>query len=145
MDVEEIKRETIDGEHLRLLAIFHYVSGGLTILFSCVFIVHLIFMSFVLRNIDKFENNPGFGGKVDPEQFLGFFVVVFGIAIGLGILYGIAQIVSGRFIKNRRHRTFSLIVALPNIIFIPYGTILSILTLRVLDRRSVKRLYEAKP
>ena len=44
-------------------------------------------------------------------------------------------------IGRRRRRAFTLVVAIPRLIFIPYGTILSIFTLLVLERASVKQLY----
>ena len=30
-----------DAEHLKLLSIFHYIVGGITALFSCLFIMHI--------------------------------------------------------------------------------------------------------
>lgn len=144
MDVDKIKQEAVDSEHLRLLALFHYISGGLTILFSFFFMAHLAFMSFMLRNFDKFEPAQAPHPDVDPEQFLGIFIFVFGTMIAFGIIFGIAQIISGRFLKQRRHRMFSFIVALPNVIFIPYGTLLAIMTLMVIDRPSVKQMYAAQ-
>ena len=144
MDIEHIRQEAIDSEHLRLLALFHYISGGLTILFSSFFLLHLTFMSFMMRNFDKFAPANAPPPDIDPEQFMGVFIAVFGVMIAMGILYGIAQIVSGRFIKQRRHRVFTIIVALPNVVFIPYGTILAIFTLMVLDRNSVKQMYSSQ-
>jgi hypothetical protein len=144
VDIEEIKQEAIDNEHLRLLEIFHYISGGLTIAFSCLFIFHLIFMSYIVMNPEQFMQNPGNNKNPDPSQFMSIFVIIFGLFIILGISYGVAQIISGRFIKQRRRRVFSFIVAIPNILFIPYGTILGILTLMVLSNERVKRLYEAE-
>ena len=142
MDIEAIKQEAVDNEHLRLLELFHYISGGLSVLISSFFIIHLTFMSFMLKNADQFMPTSGKTAPIAPEQFMGIFVVIFGTVIALGISYGIAQIISGRFIKKRRHRVFSMIVAIPNILFIPYGTILAIMTLMVLDRKSIKAHYE---
>ena len=31
-----------DGEHLKLLSLFHYIYGGLTMAISCIFIVHIV-------------------------------------------------------------------------------------------------------
>jgi len=59
----------------------------------------------------------------------------------LGLAYGVLEIVSGRFISQRRRRVFSLVVAVPRLLFIPYGIILSIFTLLVLERPSVRQLY----
>lgn len=141
MDIEKLKQETIDNEHLRLLALFHYISGGLTILFSSMFILHLIFMSFFMMNPGIFPQETIAEGEINPEQFISVFMYFFGVFIFLGIVFGIAQILSGRFIKKRKHKVFSILVAIPNLLFIPYGTILAIFTIIVLDRKSVKEQY----
>lgn len=59
--------------------------------------------------------------------------------------YGILEIISGRCLSARKRRLFTLIVAIPRLLFLPYGLILSIFTLIVLERRTVKALYERKP
>ena len=145
MDVERLKREVIDEEHLRLLALFHYISGGITIAFSSLFIFHLLLMSFFLRNPQFFPPSSTEELGPLPEQVLGFFVAFLGVFIALGIGFGIAQIVSGRFIMRRRHRIFSFVVALPNLLLIPFGTILAVFTLIVLDRKSVRQFYDSAP
>ena len=135
--LEEIKQQAVDEEHLRLLAIAHYISGVMTILFSCMFIFHFVFLAFAASNPDAF------GGKErEGAQVLSIFLVIFGMVILLGVSFGIAQIISGRFIKQRRRRLFSFIIAMPNLIFIPYGTLLGVATLIVLERKSVKALYD---
>ena len=52
-----------------------------------------------------------------------------------------ASSLSARFLRGRRHRTFSLIVAGINCLGIPLGTILGVFTLIVLLRPSVRTLY----
>jgi succinate dehydrogenase hydrophobic anchor subunit len=144
MDMEDIKQEIIDKEHLRLLGLAHYVSGGITIVFSSFFIIHLVFMSFMFSNPELFpQNNVGDGGEF-PAQAMEVLLFVFGMMIFLGVLFGISQIVSGRFMRQRKRKLFSFIVAIPNLLFIPYGTILAIATLIVLERDSIKKLYQAE-
>ena len=76
-----------------------------------------------------------------PPEMLLLFLGVFGTLVALGIVYGICEIVSGVFIRRRRYRLFSQIVAIPRILFIPYGTILSLFTLIMLDRDTIKHQY----
>jgi hypothetical protein len=135
----------IDEEHLRLLSLFHYVSGGLTIAFSMMFIFHVGFMAFIAARPDLFDQGRGKGGEAFPTEVFGFMAVIFGLFILLGICYGISQIISGRFLRQKKHLMFSCVVALPGIIFIPYGTILCTMTLIVLNRPSVKNLYLPPP
>ena len=71
-------------------------------------------------------------------------LVIFGLLVAIGVAYGILEIVSGWFISRRRRRVFSFVVALPRLLLLPYGLILSIFTLLVLERASVKQLYRAQ-
>ena len=135
------KQQIIDEEQLRLLSFFHYVSGAVTIAFSSMFIFHLIFFGYMTSNPELFNNDDVVYAK-EAMQIMQIFVAVFGTFVILGISYGICEIVSGVFIKQRKYRLFSMIVAIPRIIFIPYGTILSVFTFILLDRDSIKLLYE---
>ena len=47
--------------------------------------------------------------------------------------------------KKRKNRLFSVIVSIPNVLFIPYGTILAIFTLVVLDKKTIKQIYDSSP
>ena len=133
----ELRTRVIDEEHLRLLALFHYISGGMTLAFSLMFVVMIGFMSAMFSMVPP--HAPQHGGPPPAMVFLLFFAFA-----GIGVLLGVLDIIVGRCISLRRARVFSLIVAIPGVIFIPYGTILSIFTLLVLDRRSVKKLYEER-
>ena len=57
-----------DEEHLRLLSIFHYVVGGLTALFACIPIIHLVVGLAILFG--------AFPGNDVPPAILGLFMVV---------------------------------------------------------------------
>src|SRR4051812_40953640 len=48
-------------------------------------------------------------------------------------------------IKERKHRTFSLVMAVVNCLCIPFGTALGVFTLIILQRPSVKALYFDSP
>ena len=141
MTNNQFKQEIIDGEHLKLLSVFHYVKGALTILTSSFFIFHFIFFAL----FSTLAANPEFAGEEFGSEFpaaiFTVFTILFGVFILLGIIFGILQIMSGVFIKKRKNRIFSFIIAIVELIFIPYGTILGVLTIIVLQRDSVKNLY----
>ena len=61
-----------DADHLRLLSIFHYVVGGMAVLFACVPIIHLVIGLFLILAPDKFGH-----GSSQPPAFMGWFFVVF--------------------------------------------------------------------
>jgi len=132
-----LRERVLDEEHLRLLALFHYISGGMTLVFSLFFAVMFAFMGLIFAKIPA--QPPG----QHPPPVEIFWL--FGIFIGIGVLLGALEIIAARCISLRRARVFTLIMALPGVMFIPYGTILSIFTLLVLDRGSVKKLYEERP
>ena len=131
-----------DQEHLRLLALFHYISGAVTVAFSLLYGLWALFASVMFASIPQQAR----GNINDPfaEQFMPVMIFgMFGIFCVIGVIYGIVEIVAGRFISQRRLRIFTIIASLPRLIFIPYGTILTIFTLLVLDRASVRLHYRA--
>ncbi len=142
METDTLKQKILDEEHLRLLAMFHYISGALTILFSCVFIIHLTLLGFLMSSPELFGATPA--PQADARSVLAVMFYIFLAFILLGIAYGVIQIISGRCLARHRCRTFSLIAAIPNTLLIPYGTILGVMTLVVLGRESIKALYAGK-
>jgi hypothetical protein len=135
------KTEIIDSERLKWISFFHYLSGAMTILFSLISTIYLIFFAFIAFN-PEFINEENMEQAVNAQYFMKIFFAVFSVFVLAGIIYGICEIVSGLYIKQRKNRVFSLIVAIPRILFFPYGTILSIFTLMMLERDSVKEQYE---
>jgi hypothetical protein len=130
---DDVRERVLDEEHLRLLALFHYVSGGMTLAFSLMFGVMLGLMGAVFAAVE-----PQAGKHPPPVEILWFF----GAFMAIGALFGVLEIIAARCISLRRARVFTLVAAIPGVVFIPYGTLLSVFTLLVLDRRSVKKLYE---
>jgi hypothetical protein len=71
--------------------------------------------------------------------FIVFYVVMGAMLAAIAT----ANFMSARFIKKRKHKTFSLVVAGFNCIQIPLGTVLGVFTIIVLMRPSVQSGYEA--
>jgi hypothetical protein len=149
--------EARDGGHLMALSICHYVFGGMSILFSSIFIFHIVIGAAMLSG--KFPMMPPMpvsqagmpmtqpAMPVNPfpanfDQTMGWLFVIMGsCAVGIGWTVGILAIISGMCIARRRRRTFSLVIAAICCIVMPLGTILGIFTIIVLLRDSVKRVY----
>lgn len=71
-------------------------------------------------------------------------VVVFYVFFGLLIVaFGVGNVLSGIWIKKRKNRTFSFVVAAMNCIQFPFGTALGVFTFIVLLRPSVETAYMA--
>lgn len=125
-----------DADHLNLLATFHYIGGGLTLLFACIPFIHVAIGVLMLSG--KFNGPPG---QAPPEAFGWFFVIIGLMVICVGWTLGLLIIYSGRCIKARKKWMFSLVMAGIMCLNVPLGTILGVFTLVVLLRDSVKRLY----
>src|ERR1051326_4573187 len=132
----QAKQAVLDEEHLRLLALFHFVQGGLCAIISCVLIIHFAFGLIIAFAPHLLGPGP------PPPHWLG--VLMCGFAGGFmlaGWTFGGLTIYSGLCIRRRQHRTLSFVMAVLNCLSIPYGTALGVFTFIVLSRESVKRLY----
>jgi len=131
-----------DEEHLRLLAIFHYVVAGIGALFACFPLIHvamgLMFMFLPATVAPAKEPN-----NLPPQLFGLLFVVMGGLMAAIGWAAAICTFFSGRYLAKRRKRMFSFVMAAIMCMFMPFGTVLGIFTIIVLSRESVQRLYES--
>lgn len=141
---EQEKNKLIDDEHLRLLALGHLIDGCVTVVFSCFFIIHFIFLTFIANKIETFSQGIASPPQMPPTEIFQLLAYILGAFILFGILYGVSKIVSYRFIKQRKYRMFSYVVAIPGLLFVPYGTILGVATIMVLGRSSVKKQYDTE-
>jgi hypothetical protein len=126
-----------DGEHLRLLSLFFYIYGGLTVLGGFLPLIWLGFITFILSTAP-----PPKGGGPGPEEIAPFFMC-FGLAMSL-IFWATAGCVLyvGHCLAERKYYLFCLIVAGLICLNMPLGTILGVFTIIVLMRPSVKLLFE---
>jgi hypothetical protein len=135
------RREVIDAEHLRLLMIFHFVSAGLAFIGFAFALLYNFLFETVFANPDFWTdaNQPA-----PPQQFVGVFRWVVGAFAVWFLASALLNLFSGMFLRSRRYRTFSMVVAGLNCLHIPLGTALGIFTFIVLGRDSVRQLYEAR-
>lgn len=132
-------QRVVDADHLRLLAIFHFVLAGLAVLGIGFLVVHYSIMQLVFNSPEMWKDAKG----MSAEQFVGLMRIMYGVFAVVFILGGIANLLSGMFMRQRRHRTFSLVVAGLNCLNMPFGTILGVFTFFVLLRESVREVYRA--
>lgn len=122
-----------DLEHIKLLAIFHYVVAGMAALFACIPFIHF-FMGLALAT-GTLDADP----EVKP---IGIGIMIFA---GLFILAGwtLAALIafSGRSLQTHKRYTFCLVMGGVECIFMPFGTVLGVFTIIVLMRDSVKDLF----
>jgi hypothetical protein len=131
-----------DKEHLRLLAIFHYVGAGLAALFSFFPLLYTtVGAIFIFAARHPAAAGPKPGEELPPE-FLGWIFVVLGLLLFLlGIAMAICILIAGQSLSSHKHYTFALVMACIECLFIPFGTILGVFTIVVLSRQSVRGLF----
>jgi hypothetical protein len=126
-----------DLEHLRLLAIFHYVVATLAALFSLFPIIHLaIGIAAVTGHL-----NNNHGGDPMPALLGWFFIAFAAVGMIFGFAFAICLFLAGRFLAHRRRYLYCLVMACVACMFMPFGTILGVFTIIVLLKPSVKELF----
>jgi hypothetical protein len=131
-----------DREHLRILAICHYVYAGLLLLMSCIPGFY-IFIGVMMMSLPTTGRGVPPGGP--PPAVLGWFFIAFGgIAIVLGLTMSLLTAVAGYNLAKHRRRIFCFVIACINCINVPLGTVLGVFTIIVLVRPTVKDLFEGK-
>ena len=132
-----------DLEHLRLLSIFHYILGGIMACFACIPLIHVamgLFLMFAPAIMESHSHNPAANA---PPAFLGlFFVILGGLFVLTGWTIAALTIFAGRNLARRRSHTFCFVVACILCLWIPFGTVLGVFTIIVLNRPTVKPLFD---
>jgi hypothetical protein len=125
-----------DEQHLKLLAIFHYIVGGMMAFFSCFPIIHLVLGIVMIVAPEKMDSS----GQ-PPPAFIGWiFALIGGAMILAGWILAACVIAAGRCLAKRTHYMFCFVMAGIQCI-LPFGTVLGVFTIIVLVRDSVKETF----
>jgi hypothetical protein len=151
----------VDAENLDLLALFHYILGAITVVFSSFFIMEIVMGVIMAHHPSAFfpppsaypspsahspapgvapasvPTAPGFA----PE--MGYLFAAMGTIFVLGgWTLGGLTLYAGRCLKRRTNSVFIQVVAGLNCAFVQsLGTALGVFTFIVLNRPSVKVLF----
>lgn len=135
-------QRNIDADHLNLLSIFHFVGAGLAFFAMLLLLAEFAVFHFMFTNPAFWQSQRQPAPPPEIFQMFGAFIWFY-LVIGLfALVSAILNILSGVFLRARKHRTFSFVVAGINCVHIPLGTILGVFTIIVLTRESVRELYE---
>ena len=127
---------TRDEEQLRLLSIFHYVVAGLGALFSFFPLIYVgMGALMVCGKLDGPHPDPT--ARIMGWVFLGIGVVFF--LMGMGFVACVA--LAGRYLSRRTHYTYCFTMGAVECIFMPFGTVLGVFTIIVLQKEAVRRLF----
>lgn len=123
-----------DNDHLRLLAIFHWVVAGITALFSLFPVIHLVMGLFIVTG--------HFDGKDAPPAIFGWmFVVIALVFILSGLAFSACLAYAATCLRDRKRHLFCLVMAGLSCAFMPFGTVLGVFTLVTLLKPSVKAQF----
>jgi hypothetical protein len=121
---------------LDLLAIFHYVLGGILALMSFFPLLYMSFIWHLLHNPEVMRSQS------PPPAILGTILLAAGIAIAaMGWAWAGLIMLAGRFLQKRRNRIYCLVVGAMACMFQPFGTILGVFTIVILLRPDVEALF----
>jgi len=78
-----------------------------------------------------------------PPAFVGWLFVIMGtIFILLGWSLAICMMIAGRKLRAHKSRTFCMVIAGIECMLMPFGTVLGVFTLIILNKDSVKQLFD---
>ena len=137
----ECSRIKDDATQLKLLTIFHFIGSGLAVIGLGFLLLHYSLVSMIFTNPQMWEGQKS---GPPPQQFFTLFKWFYVIGGGFLIASAVTNLLSGLWIKARKNRIFSLIVAGFNCMHMPLGTMLGVFTMVVLMRDSVRGLYEGR-
>ena len=125
-----------DVEHLKILSILYYVWGGLTACFSCFGLFYVVFgLVAVIAGTQQHQ-----GG---PPAFVGGILMFVGVVfVLLGATVGGLTIWAGRCLAQRKRYMLCFVMACIACLSVPLGTALGVFTIIVLQRPTVKAMFE---
>jgi membrane associated rhomboid family serine protease len=128
-----------DIQHLKMLAVFHFVYAGLLGLLGLFFVIYIVLGVFLATA----AVSSGSGGGGPEAGAIGGVFVVLG-AFAMFFTWGKAGLLiwSGISLRAHRRMTRSFVVAILTCLNVPIGTALGIATIMALNRPSVKALYQ---
>ena len=126
-----------DNENLRLLAVFHYVVAALAGLFSLFPIFHITMGALMVAGRLGDPNEQG------PDRLFGMLFIVMGLGmLMMGLAYAVCMALAGRYLTQHRRYIFCLVMAALSCAFFPFGTVLGVFTIVVLQKDSVRQLFD---
>ena len=133
-----------DLEHLRLLKVGYYILAGIAGVGTFFTGIWMLFAGVMLSHIPM-DSVP----SADAELARRIMSVFFGVIGVLILMFGIAMTLlayfTGRNLGQHRARMFCTVVAALTCLSVPWGTAIGVCTLIVLNRPSVKALFDGVP
>lgn len=136
--LDQLERQAIiDQEHLKLLPLYYWVSGGFLGAYALFMVAYFVFIGAVFTSIPLED-------AASEPMALGWIFIVLGV-VGFLIVavFVTLKVLAGIWITKRKNRVGIMIAAAISCLEFPYGTLAGVLTFIVLARPSVSALFEA--
>ena len=130
-----------DEEHLKLLSIFYFIYGGLSILGSCFGIVYVGIFGAMMASPEMSQSGMSADEAAAMRMFGTAGIVIGVVACIVGIAISALYLVAGKNLRQHKGYILTLVLAGLACLSFPLGTALGVFTFVVLCRDSVKRLY----
>src|ERR1700761_8818665 len=131
----------ITSHDLRLLSIGYYIQGGIAAFYTLLMLGYSAFATAILANINKVAAESS--QQQVPPALLSIISILLAILLGLACIYTVCMFLAGYWLPRFRNKVFIQIIGALNCLAIPYGTVLGIFTLMVLQRPSAKQFFAA--
>ncbi len=130
-------------EHVRLLAIFHFVYAGAVLLGTLVPIVWLSLATVWWPELADEARHSADGRPALAAGTLGLAMASIGIMMAW--VWALVLVFAGRSLLARQRYTFCMVVAGLTCLSIPLGTVLGVTTLMILNQEETRRLFAVDP
>ena len=124
---------------LKLLSIGFFIQGGIILCYGMLFFCYLGVAGAVIASVQR-NLQTGAGNAIPAGLMAVIGVVVVGIAV-MTLLMGSLMLWAGFSLRKRQHRILILVMAGLNCLSVPYGTVLGIFTLMVMQRPAAKEMF----
>lgn len=135
----------LDADHLRLLEIGFYISSVMTALrFLWLLCMAAFFAIAGFATIFAKIQNAAPSPNGPPPAFIFFIIAtIFGAILIFSLIFAALEFYAGVCLKNRRHPVLIQVIAGFYCLSIPWGTALGVFTFMVLNRPSVRPLFDS--
>ncbi len=129
----------ITAHDLRLLSIGYYIQGGIAAVYTLLILAYSAFATALLANINKIAGQSN--QQELPPALFSIISILLTVLLGLACAYTICMFLAAYWLPRFRNKLFIQILGALNCMAIPYGTVLGIFTLMVLQRPSAKQFF----
>lgn len=133
-----------DIDQIKTLGICTLVYSGISALFAFFPIFHLL-IGISMLNGSFYNGNPPTETGFPISIFALMFTILPAVMIFFGLAFAVALAISGYFLLKKRHYLYCMVMGAISCVFVPFGTVLGIFTIIVLQRPSVKELFHSIP